>query len=126
MSVAFLSTSDHSAAMNRLIQAAVIAAEMHPDRVGERVTAMRVGLGFSKAGFADSIGLDRSTLSKVEMGKKGLDIVVAARIADLYGFGLDFTYRGLLTDAPEALRSRVLAEMHAARAEGIERRFPRD
>lgn len=70
----------------------------------------------SKATFADSIGLDRSSMSKVEAGTKGLDIAVGSRIADLFGFGLDYTYRGVLTDAPEGHRLRILSEIHAARA----------
>lgn len=105
--------------MKRMIQSALLAAEMHPDRVGERITAMRNCLGLSKAAFADAIGLDRSSMSKVEAGNKGLDVVVAARIADLYGFGMDYTYRGVMTDAPEQYRLRLMSEIHAARAERV-------
>lgn len=101
--------------MKKMIAAAMLSAEMHPDRVGERVTALRMTEHLSKAEFADSVGLDRSTLTKVEAGKKGLDINVGARIAEMYGYGLDFIYRGTLTDAPEGKRSIVLAEIHAAR-----------
>lgn len=106
----------HCRGMKRMIQSALLAAEMHPDRVGERVSAMRNCLEMSKAAFADSIGLDRSSMSKVEAGTKGLDIVVGSRIADLFGFGLDYTYRGVLTDVPEKYRLRIMAEIHAARA----------
>lgn len=105
--------------MKKMIAAAFLASEMHPDRVGERVTAMRMALHLSKAEFADSLGLDRSSLTKIEAGTKGLDIVIGAKIAEIYGFGLDFTYRGTLTDAPEALRSVVLSEIHAARMEKL-------
>jgi transcriptional regulator with XRE-family HTH domain len=105
--------------MKRMIQSAMLAAEMHPDRVGERITAMRNCLEMSKAAFADAIGLDRSSMSKVEAGNKGLDVVVAARIADLYGFGMDYTYRGVLTDAPEKYRLRIMSEIHSARAERV-------
>jgi transcriptional regulator with XRE-family HTH domain len=101
--------------MKKMIEAAVLSAEMHPDRVGERVTAMRMALHLSKAEFADSIGLDRSSLTKIEAGKKGLDIVTGARIAEMYGYGLDYIYRGTLTDVPEDKRSIVMGEIHAAR-----------
>jgi transcriptional regulator with XRE-family HTH domain len=110
-----LSIRHHGGAMKKMIEAAVLSAEMHPDRVGERVTAMRMALHLSKAEFADAISLDRSTLTKIEAGKKGLDIVVGARIAEIYGFGLDYIYRGTLTDVPETQRSIVLSEIHAAR-----------
>jgi transcriptional regulator with XRE-family HTH domain len=110
------SIARQSPRMKRMIQSALLAAEMHPDRVGERVTAMRNCIGMSKATFADAIGLDRSSMSKVEAGTKGLDIVVASRIAEIYGFGLDYIYRGVMTDAPEEYRLRILTEIHAARA----------
>jgi transcriptional regulator with XRE-family HTH domain len=101
--------------MKKLVAAAFLSAEMHPDRVGERVTAMRMALHLSKAEFADAIGLDRSTLTKVEAGKKGLDVVLGAKIAEMYGYGMDYIYRGTLTDVPEGQRSIVLSEIHAAR-----------
>ncbi|MES2814506.1 MAG: helix-turn-helix transcriptional regulator [Pseudomonadota bacterium] len=100
-----------------MLSAAFLSAEMHPDRVGARVTAMRLALQLSKAQFADSLGLDRSSLTKIEAGSKGLDIVTGAKIAEIYGFGLDFIYRGTLTDVPEAHRSEVLAELRSAQGQ---------
>lgn len=86
-----------------------IPRESRPERVGPRVIAMRETLKLSKAEFADSIGLDRSTLTKIEKGAKGLDIAMAERIAVLYGFGLDYIYRGDLDDIPNHLRALVVA-----------------
>lgn len=105
--------------MKTIVQAAFLPAEMHPDRIGQRVTALRMCLGLSKAEFADSISLDRSTLTKVENGTKGLDIAVGARIAELYGFGLDFIYRGIIADSPEVHRARVMAEIYAAQTSRV-------
>ncbi len=105
-----------------MIQAAMLSAEMHPERVGLRVTALRTCLGLSKAQLADSLEVDRSTLTKVEAGTRGLDILIGARIADLYGFGLDFIYRGVITDAPEPMRAAVMSAIHRAQAEATERR----
>jgi transcriptional regulator with XRE-family HTH domain len=113
--MAELSIHSHVRGMKKMIAAAFLSSEMHPDRVGERVTALRMALHLSKAEFADALGLDRSSLTKIEAGKKGLDIVIGAKIAEMYGFGLDFIYRGQLTDAPEGQRSIVLGEIHAAR-----------
>lgn len=101
--------------VKKLLAAAVLSPEMHPSRVGERVTALRMALGLSKAELADAIEYDRSTLSKVEKGDKGLDLIVGSKIAERYGFGLDFIYRGQLTDAPEEFRSRVISTLHALR-----------
>jgi transcriptional regulator with XRE-family HTH domain len=125
MSMVFFSIGAEVAPMKKMVEAALLSAEMHPDRVGERVTALRTSLGQSKAEFADSIGLDRSTLTKVEAGTKGLDVVVGARIAEIYGFGLDFIYRGVMTDVPDALRSRVMVDLHAARTEKLVLKYPR-
>jgi DNA-binding XRE family transcriptional regulator len=83
--------------------------ESRPEKVGPRITALRETLALSKADFADSIHLDRSTLTKIEKGTQGLDIVMAERIAVLYGFGLDYIYRGDLDDIPTNLRAQVLA-----------------
>lgn len=104
------------APMKKPTAATFLSPEMHPERVGERVTALREALGKSKAEFADAIRLDRSTLTKVEAGTKGLDIAVGARIAEMFGAGLDYLYRGLLTDVPEHLRISVMTGIHAARA----------
>ena len=87
-----------------------------PDRVGPRVTALREAMALSRAQLADSIELDRSTLTKIEKGKTGLDIAKAVMIADKYGIGLNFIYRGDLSDVPERLRPRLLVEMVQAGA----------
>ena len=101
--------------MKKLLMSALVSPEMHPHRVGERVTALREALNLSKAEFADSLSLDRSTLSKVEAGTKGLDVVVGARIAEMYAAGMDFTYRGVMADLPQDMRIKVMNYMHAAR-----------
>jgi transcriptional regulator with XRE-family HTH domain len=89
----------------------VIGRQSTPARVGARVEALREALLLSKAQFADSISLDRSSLTKIEAGKAGLDILAAERIALLYGVGLDYLYRGDLADLPLDLRANVLAKL---------------
>lgn len=89
----------------------LVPRESTPKKVAPRITALRETLGLSKAQFADSIGLDRSTLSKVEKGSTGLDIAVAERIAQLYGFGLDFIYREELSDVPPDLSPRLMVNL---------------
>lgn len=91
----------------------LLSSEMNPDRVGPRVTAMREALRLSKAQFADSIGLDRSALSRIERGIDGLGIAKAMTIADRYGFGLNYIYRGDLADVPSNTLSTLLLELHA-------------
>lgn len=96
--------------MKKLVEK-LIEPESHPDRVGPRVTAIRETLSMSKAQFADSLDFDRSSLTKVEKGQTGLDINVGIRIAVLYGFGLDFIYRGDLSDVPSDLRTRLMVNL---------------
>lgn len=95
---------------------ALVPSEARPERVGPRITAMRETLALSKAQLADSLGLDRSTLTKIEKGKTGLDIQHGITIAERYGFGLNFIYRGDVSDTPDRLRARLLVEMVAAKA----------
>lgn len=94
----------------------LVPSAARPERVGPRVTALRETLALSKAQLADSIDLDRSTLTKVEKGLTGLDIRHGVAIAEKYGFGLNFIYRGDVSDVPDRLRPRLLIEMVAARA----------
>lgn len=89
----------------------VIGRKSSPDMVGPRIAGLREALCLSKAQFADSINLDRSSLTKIEAGTAGLDILVAERIAILYRVGLDYTYRGDLSDLPLDLRPQVLAKL---------------
>lgn len=102
--------------MKKFVASAVLAPEMHPDRVGQRITVLREAFGLSKAQSADSIGLDRSTLTKVEAGTKGLDIAAGAKIADMYAAGLDFIYRGVTSDLPVEMRPRIMAALYNLRA----------
>lgn len=90
---------------------ALIPRESRPQRVGPRITALRETLRLSKAEFADSISLDRSSLTKIEKGEAGLDIATGAIIAELYGFGLDFIYRGELSDVPPNHRAQLLLNL---------------
>lgn len=94
----------------------LVPTASRPDRVGPRITALRETLALSKAQLADSLGLDRSTLTKIESGKTGLDIRHGIAIAEKYGFGLNFIYRGDVSDTPDRLRARLLTEMVVARA----------
>lgn len=94
----------------------MIERESHPSRVGPRITALRETLGKTKAELADSISFNRSTLTKVEKGEVGLDIAVGERIADTYGFGLDFIYRGDLDDVPFELREALVKNLSKARS----------
>ncbi len=93
----------------------LVDRESRPAQVGPRVTAIRETLGLSKAQFADIVGVDRSSLTKIERGEAGLDIAVGERIAVLYGYGLDFIYRGDLSDVPQNDRPQLMVNLLTAR-----------
>lgn len=104
------STFNDNTIMKKLLSK-LIDPESKPERVGMRITALRATLAMNKAQFADSISLDRSSLTKVEAGTAGLDIAVGVNISALYGVGLDFIYRGDLSDVPVNLRQNLLAQL---------------
>lgn len=100
----------HVAHMKKLAEQ-LIDRESRPDRVGPRVAAIRETLALTKAELADQIGLDRSSMTKVEKGEMGLDIAMGERIAVIFGFGLDFIYRGDLADVPQPLRPSLMVNL---------------
>ncbi len=100
------SADGQNLSMRRALNA-LLLPQMRPDEVGKRVTAIRQTLAMNKKQFAEAAGVDPSSLTKIEKGEAGLDILVGARIAELYGFGLDFIYRGELDDVPLDHRSTV-------------------
>lgn len=89
----------------------LIERESRPANVGPRVTAIRMTVKLSKAEFADAVGVDRSSLTKIERGDAGLDIAVGERIAVIFGFGLDFIYRGELSDVPLSQRDALMVNL---------------
>jgi transcriptional regulator with XRE-family HTH domain len=93
------------------LQSFLVERRSWPDQVGPRITALREALGLAKHELADSIGLDRSTLTKIEQGKVGLDIAKGEIIATRYGFGLDYIYRGELSDAPPRHHDAILRSL---------------
>ena len=101
------STEAHTHRMKNIL-GKLIERQSHPDKVGPRVTALREALDLAKSEFADSIELDRSSLTKIEKGQAGLDIAVAEKIAAFYGCGLDYIYRGDFADLPRDLQAKVV------------------
>ncbi|MEY8117627.1 helix-turn-helix domain-containing protein [Falsihalocynthiibacter sp. BN13B15] len=75
----------------------------HPVLVGERLAALRNHYKLNKADFADSVGIDRSSYTKIENGTKPLKADMAYIIAEKWGISMDFIYRGRLTELPKNL-----------------------
>ena len=68
-----------------------------------RLIEARIALGLSKSDFADSVGIDRSSYTKIEKGEKPLKADMGYEIAERWGVTMDFLYRGRLSDLPENL-----------------------
>ncbi len=69
-------------------------AESARELIGRRVREERERAGFThQARFAESVGIDAPTLSRIETGKRGIDSVVLQRIADRLDVSLDTLVR---------------------------------
>lgn len=86
-------------------------SEIHPARVALRLAALREALGMSKTDFADAIGVDKSSYTKIEAGRKALTHYMAHRVCVLYGCTMEFLYRGQISD-----RDLPHSHAHAIRA----------
>lgn len=87
-----------------------------PEMCAPRIIAAREALGLTKAEFADMIGIDRSSYSKIEKGAKPLLPREAHRIWQLYGIDLNYIYLGQVGGLPSSLSSKVIARLKAATA----------
>lgn len=74
-----------------------------PVEVGKRLQRLREYHNLSAGAFADSVGIDRSTYSKLEQGKRLVKADAAFAIAERWGVSMDFIYRGRLTELPHNL-----------------------
>jgi transcriptional regulator with XRE-family HTH domain len=85
--------------------AAMVSHGLAPniEETAARIVRVREALGLSKADFANSIEVDRSSWTKIELGKKPLHADHAFRISVRYGVPMDYLYRGVLRDLPESI-----------------------
>lgn len=83
--------------------------------VAPRLVALREALGLSKSEFADRVGIDRSSYTKLEKGEKALQPDRAHRIFQLYGADLNYIYLGQVGGLPANLSARIIAHLNAAK-----------
>ena len=82
-----------------------------PRLVARRLAAIRRALDIRKADFADAIGVDRSSYTKIEKGTKPLLPKDAYRIFELYGIDLNFVYLGQVGGLPAKLSKAVTSHL---------------
>lgn len=83
--------------------------KIDPNAVAERLRILRIYYEKNQGEFADSIGLDRSSYSKIEQGKKPLKAEMAFAIAERWGVSMDYIYRGRLTELPHKIADAFMA-----------------
>lgn len=88
-----------------------IDSKIRPGLVAARLRALRLALKMTKAEFADSFGIDRSSYTKIENGNKPLNIDMGYEISERYGVSLDFIYRGQLGTLPDTLAPFIRAAL---------------
>lgn len=84
-----------------------------PQMVTPRLIALREALGLSSGDFADSIGIDRSSYSKIEKAKKPILPPTANRIWKLYGVDMNYIYLGRIDTLPAHLSSKITKKLTA-------------
>lgn len=82
--------------------------KIDPVAVGLRLQRLREYHGLSAGAFADSVNIDRSTYSKLELGKRLVKADMAYAIAERWGVSMDFIYRGRLTELPHNLANALM------------------
>lgn len=90
-------------------------SQMHEDRVklGERLKTAREYLGLSQEEVAKSIGINRSALSAIEQGQRGVDALELKALAKIYCMPI-----GYLTGETMAKMEFPKEVAHLARAVG--------
>lgn len=84
-----------------------------PQMVTPRLIALREALSLSKGEFADAIGIDRSSYSKIEKANKPILPPVAQRIWKLYGVDMNYIYLGRVDTLPMHLSSKITKRLTA-------------
>jgi transcriptional regulator with XRE-family HTH domain len=79
-----------------------------PEQVAKRLLALREALGLTKAEFADAIGCDRSSYTKIEKATKPMLPPMAFRIYELYGADMNYLYLGQLGGVPVGLSKKLI------------------
>jgi transcriptional regulator with XRE-family HTH domain len=57
--------------------------------LGNNLKCFREKLGYSQSDIAELLGVDRSTISKYELGEREISIINLNKLSDLYGIELE-------------------------------------
>lgn len=79
--------------------------------VAARLEALRLATGLLKGEFADSIGVDRSSYSKILNAEKPLKVEMGYAVSERWGVPMDFLYRGHLLNLPDQYDKAIIAAL---------------
>lgn len=82
-------------------------SEMRPEKIGRRLTLLRLALGMEKSEIADALGIERTYWSRFENGKRALSDTTAALLCDRFNVTLDFLILGRWNTLPFELATRM-------------------
>ena len=79
--------------------------------VGRRLDAVRNATGLEKGIFADTVGIDASSYSKIIKGEKPLKADMAYAVSIRWGASMDYLYKGSLDALPPNLSASIIAAL---------------
>ena len=78
------------------------------EMVMPRLIAIRLSCELSKAEFADRIGVDRSSYTKMENGDKPILPHIASRIWEQFGVDMNYIYLGRMDGLSKNVSSKLI------------------
>jgi len=79
-----------------------------PLEIAYRLLKSREALGKTQTELARELHIAQNRWSQYETGRRIITVDIAILLADIYGIGLDWVYRGDPNDLPAELRSKVM------------------
>lgn len=77
--------------------------------VGARLDAVREATELEKGVFAETVGIDKSSYSKIIKGEKPLKADMAYAVSMRWGVSMDYLYKGSLDALPSTLSAKIIA-----------------
>lgn len=88
--------------------------------LGRRITQLRKSRGYTQAEFARALGVSQQAIFAYELGDRRVSLVIAERIATLYGLSVDQVIgRAPERKPPPNRRLSPRAMRHAERLQGL-------
>lgn len=90
-----------------------LAMSLTNKEIAYRIKKAREALGISAADLCRELDIGQNRWSQYESGERRITLVIAVRLAEDHGIGLDWTYRGDASDLPSDIRPKVMQAIRA-------------